>query len=363
MIHYLVPQTAHRPHCAHAMEEFLQSWGSGLRDRIAILPYEDLPRLNSAAPGVYIFTHFEALTGPERRYAARIFNRLAAAGAGFRALNNPELVPDRAGLHRRLLEAGINDYAARRCDEPLEGLRFPVFLRLADEHFSWPPQLLANADELRAGLDAILHAAPGLTPHDVLAAEFCDTADSRGVYRKYSAMRIGPEILPRHILFSDAWVVKKPRLIDEAALAEEREFVRNFPHEELLRPVLDLAGVEFGRIDYGFRNGRLAVWEINTNPVLVPAPGRMAQERHEIQGESAAMLSRAFERLDASTAQAAPLDFHRPADQRLSEEAARHGRREGRRRQAIRRWMRATFAPPRGEEKATSEQSAAPQGE
>lgn len=355
MIHYLVPRTTHRPHCAHSMEEFLQTWGSGLRERIAILAYKDLSERPVAAPGVYIFTHFEALTGPERQYAGLIFNRLAAAGPGFRVLNDPDRVPDRAGLHRRLLEAGINDYAARRCDESLAGLRFPVFLRLADEHFSWPPQLFANADALSAGLDAILDAAPGLTPHDVLAAEFCDTADSRGVYRKYSAMRIGPDILPRHILFSDAWVVKKPRLIDEAALAEEREFVRNFPHEELLRPVFELAGVQFGRIDYGFRNGRLAVWEINTNPVLVPAPGRMAPERHEVQGQSAALLFRAFERLDASTAPAAPLDFHRAGDGRLLEQADRQGRREGRRRQAIRRWMRVTFAPARGEDKGATE--------
>ena len=40
------------------------------------------------------------------------------------------------------------------------------------------------------------------------------------------------------------------------------------PHEAEVRRIFDLARIEYGRIDYAFRDGRMQVWEINTNPML-----------------------------------------------------------------------------------------------
>jgi hypothetical protein len=43
------------------------------------------------------------------------------------------------------------------------------------------------------------------------------------------------------------------------------------PFAEHLRKVFDVAGIEYGRADFGFLNGRIQVFEINTNPHVAPA--------------------------------------------------------------------------------------------
>ena len=40
------------------------------------------------------------------------------------------------------------------------------------------------------------------------------------------------------------------------------------PFAEHLRKVFDIAGIEYGRADFGFYQGRLQVFEINTNPYM-----------------------------------------------------------------------------------------------
>jgi hypothetical protein len=47
----------------------------------------------------------------------------------------------------------------------------------------------------------------------------------------------------------------------------EPEFQRDNPHVERLRPVFELADLEYGRIDHALANGRPRVLEINTNPM------------------------------------------------------------------------------------------------
>jgi hypothetical protein len=44
--------------------------------------------------------------------------------------------------------------------------------------------------------------------------------------------------------------------------------VEDNPHEAWLRRVCELGGVEYGRVDYGMLDGRLQLWEINTNPTI-----------------------------------------------------------------------------------------------
>jgi hypothetical protein len=42
------------------------------------------------------------------------------------------------------------------------------------------------------------------------------------------------------------------------------------PHEKSLNNVFDLAGINYGRIDYSILHGKPVVWEINTNPHFGP---------------------------------------------------------------------------------------------
>src|SRR2546430_577175 len=108
----------------------------------------------------------------------------------------------------------------------------------------------------------------GLAADELLVTEFCDTADGAGIYRKFSAFIVGDRVVPRHVFFSRRWMLKVPDLVTDALVAEERTYVETNPHEHELRAIFDLAGLEWGRIDYGVRDGALQIWEINTNPQL-----------------------------------------------------------------------------------------------
>ena len=103
----------------------------------------------------------------------------------------------------------------------------------------------------------------------LLIEEFCDTRDASGLYRKYSAFAIGERIVPRHVFFSRDWLLKAPQLVAQELVAEELAYVRDNPHEAALREIFALARITYGRIDYALKDGRVQVWEINTNPQLL----------------------------------------------------------------------------------------------
>jgi hypothetical protein len=111
----------------------------------------------------------------------------------------------------------------------------------------------------------------------LMIVEFCDTADARGIYRKYGAFVVGDRVFPKSLQFSRHWVQKRPDLKDEELLREERAYVEENPHEEALRGIFKLARIEYGRMDYAILDGKIQVWEINTNPTVTsPAATRIS---------------------------------------------------------------------------------------
>ncbi|MFI5426711.1 hypothetical protein [Aeromicrobium sp. UC242_57] len=82
-------------------------------------------------------------------------------------------------------------------------------------------------------------------------------------------LKIGDRLLPRHVLFSDDWVTKMTDVAEPWTNDEECAYIENFADEQLVDEAFRLAGLDYGRIDYGFVDGRLQVWEINTNPVVL----------------------------------------------------------------------------------------------
>jgi hypothetical protein len=49
---------------------------------------------------------------------------------------------------------------------------------------------------------------------------------------------------------------------------EERDYVFANPHEAQLAEIFRVGGVEYGRIDYSIKDGRVQTWEINLNPTI-----------------------------------------------------------------------------------------------
>ena len=93
---------------------------------------------------------------------------------------------------------------------------------------------------------------------------------SDGVFKKYSALKIKDIIIPRQLDYNMHWMVKtniRFNTYPEKEYFEELElFMQKNPHSGWLKQIFEIAGIEYGRIDYGIFEGVPIVWEINLNP-------------------------------------------------------------------------------------------------
>jgi hypothetical protein len=249
--------------------DFLARYGRALRGRLCAVPYEELFAARSARAGTWIFTDLDKLTAAERADAAEIWRRLEESGEPVRLLNHPLRAKRRHALLRGLRAAGLNDFDAWRLDELPAAPRFPVFLRVEDDHKGPRSELLHDRAALDEGVARL--CAAGLARASLLVTEYRGEPDASGVYRKYGAYRVGDRIFPNHLLFGRDWRLKRRDKgpLDAAAAAEERRLLERNPHEAELRRAFALAEIEYGRADYGFAGGRLQVFEINTNPTIM----------------------------------------------------------------------------------------------
>ncbi|MGA8850539.1 MAG: hypothetical protein WB508_02355 [Aeromicrobium sp.] len=282
------------------MERFIKRWAPQLKGVVHPVAYGDIDLASPVPPGLHLFTDFERLLPAERVLAARLHHRLANQPDSYATLNDPAAWTGRLGLLRDLSAAGINDFRAFPFHSVEPDLRFPAFLRWAHEHRGSLGAPVNSMNELHQRVDQRVTGRRQRRSSDLLVVEQMDVRSEDGLFRKYSAIKIGDQLVPRHLLFSEKWVTKIQHPTITPALAEEElEFLHTFPHEALVRQVFSMAGLDYGRIDYGFRGGRLQVWEINTNPVIVPHPGKMAPQRVPGQTWSAAAITAAFEELAA----------------------------------------------------------------
>lgn len=260
MITYFVARSAN-----HTICDYLASAGQSLAHLVDVLPYDDLYRRLEIAAGCCIFAALDQVSDVQRHVIRELAGQLG--GSHVRVLNDPRHVRLRCELLRTLYAAGENVFNAYRATEASEVARFPVFVR--DEHLhngSLTP-LVHTVEELQAALRALMLRGRRLS--DLLIVEFCDTADERGLFRKYAAFKVGDTIIPRYLQVSPYWMIKEgTRISDRDALAEDREYLESNPHEAWLRDIFALARIDYGRIDYGMLKGRPQVWEINTNPAL-----------------------------------------------------------------------------------------------
>jgi hypothetical protein len=262
MIHFVVTEEGR-----FGIDDYLASrWPGRMRERIRPVTYAELFARTALPRGVWIFTALDQLTPSGIELADCVWRTLSAAGQP-RLLNHPARVLRRYDLLSTLHRAGINRFRAVRAHESWRDLRFPVFLREEDYHTGAVSQLLRNTGELRREL----HWARfrGFRLSGLLIVEFCDTSGGAGIFRKYSAVRLGDAVLSRYLHISRAWMVKASGVIaDASSAAEECRYVRENPHEPWLRRVFEIAHIDYGRIDYGMLGDAPQVWEINTNPQL-----------------------------------------------------------------------------------------------
>lgn len=294
---------------AYTIQTHLQTWGRPLRQRIHPIYYDQLAHYRRLEGGTWIFTDLERLNAAELEVADLAWSALARLGPAVRLLNRPSQVLNRAALLQMLHARGLNPFNAAPAEADVSHLRFPVFLRRCDEHDGSLSPLLHTPQQVQETLAALERG--GLSRGQLLAVEHCDTADA-GVYRKYAAFVVGGRIIPRHLLLSRQWVVKFADLVDPAAVAEESDYLNNNPHQGQLAQIASLAHVDFGRFDYAVRDGRVIIWEINTNPMLSVEPMKLAPARLPGLARCMAQLQQALEAIDLPT-QPAAVAFNPPA--------------------------------------------------
>jgi hypothetical protein len=297
LIHYLCSQKHSYP-----LGSFLEAWAQDMAHRFRQISYESLA---SGPPerreGVYIFADLERLTPRGLEVAVAFRNSLRALGDRARVLNDPTRALRRYDLLRTLYDGWINSFDAYRVTEARRPRSLPVFLRREFDHGGPIAPLLATSEQLDVAIARL--KAQGDSAEELegtIIVEFRDTADAGGLYRKYGAFNIDGRIFPRHLLFSRNWCVKEPDLVGPEHVEEELRYAGSFPHAGEIRRIFQIARIDYGRIDYSFYDGRLQVWEINTNPLLVTR--EMAEPgapRHELHYGFAGMVREAFLALDA----------------------------------------------------------------
>ena len=240
--------------------------GQSLGAQVVAVNYRDIPHRTEWPRGIYLFSDMQRATPWQRSVASLLWERLADRPDAFHVFNHPAHNLRRYELLRALFERGTNDFNVYRLSELPADVRYPVFVRYEDQHIGPSTGLLADARELEAALKELL--VEGHRPDKLIVVEFQDTTGGTGIYRKYGAFRLGERVYTGHMLASTDWSVKR-ELNDRVLVgSEDLQFVKANPHADQVMEAFKVAGLTWGRIDYGVLDGRIQVWEINDNPKL-----------------------------------------------------------------------------------------------
>lgn len=292
MIFYLVTQKH-----AYTMRSFLNFWGNELASRIKVLSYEYLIHASAIKPGTYIFSDIERLIPEHSEILSIIWEKITSKYEGVRLLNHPVHSMRRYELLRTLYECNYNKYNIYRLTDSQMPKRFPVFLRGENDHLGSLTPLLQTPEDLAVAIDGVSRGRQDNGNKVII--EFCDTSDANGIFRKYSAYVVGERIIPQHIMFGRDWMLKGVESLadKESELLEEQNYLKNNPHERQIGEILQLTGINYGRIDYSILNGRPQVWEINSNPTLMSLAAN-SPKRRDVRVQFVQQITSAFETVD-----------------------------------------------------------------
>lgn len=293
MIHYVCTQRH-----SYTMGIFLAHYAGPIGKEVRLLDYPSFFRLDRIHGGVVILTDFDRLLPEDLARAGRYREFLTQAGSPpVVVFNDPAATLQRFDLLRRLHDSGMNSFNVYRIDEARPRIRFPVFIRHERGHGRILSTLLADEAALDARLREIAADPETKDATDLMIVEFANKPFADGDYRKYGAFRVGETIYPQHCFIRRAWMIRGlPPMSEVTAegLAEHEAFLRDNPHADQLRKVFDFARVDYGRIDYCVVDGRVEVFEINTNPTVMntrpdpssPIDMKVYSRRHEAAMEA-----------------------------------------------------------------------------
>jgi hypothetical protein len=278
-------------------DRYLRSWGRPFLLTIQPFTYEQFLRRRTYRPGAYVFADIDRLSEDDRWRAQDAWQTLRRLSEPCVLLNEPAACLRRYDLLATLHARGTNTFRAHHLDAPPAAIRFPVFLRVESDHAGNRTGLLSTPEALASAIAGL--RAQGTRLDDWLIVEFCDTADADGLYRKYSAFRVGDRIIPIHVFIGRDWCLKHRSALPVHS-EEEEAYTAGNPHRRELMELFELARIDYGRIDYTPFQGRLCVWEINTNPALPWEQHRDEACRRDVSARFAQQLASTWRELDRS---------------------------------------------------------------
>lgn len=225
---------------------------------------------NKLPKATYIFTDRERMDLWELRVYGALFQHLKDSGEGYRVINDPSKMMNRSSLLRALYIKNINDFNAYLLTEKRFPDKYPVFLRRGHDHARPLTGLLKNELELKEAL-AKLHQ--DREPDDgILVTEFCSEPVEGTLFRKLSCYQVDTEIFFYNCIHEHSWLVKyaTKNPASNALYEEEQEMIVSNAFENEIRKVFEVANIEYGKVDFGLVNGKVQIYEINTNPMARP---------------------------------------------------------------------------------------------
>jgi hypothetical protein len=277
---------------------------------LRVLSYESLLAAKRAPLGSYVFSDLDRLTPYEIEAATQIARALRDADPDVLISNWPNRVLGRYALLRRLHETGMNGFNVWRLDEARMPEAFPVFIRREQDALGPETPLLHDAQEYLAAVADLQSRGAAMAGR--IAVQYLQQADANGTFRKYGALYFRGKVVPQHLFFSREWMVKRSTVaFTGEMMAEEERYVFDNPHEQQIRAVFELAETDFGRIDYTVVDGRLVIFEINTNPqfprMRLDDDGRLKRRLHAVEG-----ALEGFRSIDGGSRRAGLVKFKTP---------------------------------------------------
>ena len=247
--------------------------------------YDWLINTNPLPKATYIFTDRERMDLWELRVFSALFTHLENSGSGYRVLNNPLHMLNRRSLLRSLYVEGVNDFNAYPLTERRMPENFPVFIRREHDHSHPLTDLLNNQEELDVALNKLKN--DGEPEDGVLIIEYSAEPIEGTLFRKLAAYRVGDEIIFFNTVHEHSWLVKygTKNSASDAMYQEEQDMILSNRYADIIRKVFDIARIEYGRVDFGLVNGKVQIYEINTNPTTAspkPHPNMIREENQRL---------------------------------------------------------------------------------
>lgn len=216
--------------------------------------------------GVYIFSDFDRLSAWQLELAASVYRQLRDAGCP--VLNDPARALSRLDFLRLLHRRKINSFKAWSPEEAEDVDHFPVFLRTQAAHRGVLTDLLPDRAALGRALARA--SAEGIPARDLMICEYRAEPVREGLFRKLSVYRVGPRTVAAPNVHERRWMAKygEVGVADQALYDDEHRIVRDNPFGASVLRAFEVAGIDYGRADFGLVNGRPEIYEINSNPSI-----------------------------------------------------------------------------------------------